>query len=88
MTLNSTEVFGIFSGKDINIFDLTLSVKTGDVIIFDVKSQGDIWDGNVQTDAHIMATSISSVPEPTTIIAGALLLLPFAGSAIRKLRKT
>jgi hypothetical protein len=28
------------------------------------------------------------VPEPTTILAGALLLLPFAASTIRRFRKT
>jgi hypothetical protein len=32
------------------------------------------------------AISLSSVPEPTTMVAGALLLLPFAASTIRKMR--
>ncbi len=31
--------------------------------------------------------TVSAVPEPSTIISGALLLLSFAGSAIQKLRK-
>ena len=35
--------------------------------------------GNPQT--------VSAVPEPTTVIAGSLLLLPFAASALRILRK-
>jgi hypothetical protein len=36
--------------------------------------------GNVQFD-------LESVPEPTTMIAGALLLLPFGASTIRILRR-
>jgi hypothetical protein len=32
-------------------------------------------------------SGVSGVPEPTTIIAGALLLLPFGASAVRILRK-
>jgi hypothetical protein len=32
-------------------------------------------------------TSVSAVPEPTTIIAGASMLLPFGASALRMLRK-
>jgi hypothetical protein len=31
---------------------------------------------------------VSAVPEPTTMIAGALLLLPFGASTLRLLRKT
>jgi hypothetical protein len=30
---------------------------------------------------------VTPVPEPTTIISGALLLLPFGSSAFRQLRK-
>jgi hypothetical protein len=56
------------------------------------------WNGHVNegyvNDVTINGTtydfepnSVSSVPEPTTIIAGALLLLPFGASALRILRK-
>ena len=31
--------------------------------------------------------NLSPVPEPTTVIAGALLLLPFGASTLRLLRK-
>ena len=31
--------------------------------------------------------AVSSVPEPTTVIAGALMLLPFGASTMRSLRK-
>ena len=34
-----------------------------------------------------LATGFAAVPEPTTVIAGALLLLPFAASAVRIVRK-
>jgi hypothetical protein len=37
--------------------------------------------------ANIESITISSVPEPTTMIVGALLLLPFGASTIRLLRK-
>ncbi|MGH7972844.1 MAG: hypothetical protein ACREIC_29365 [Limisphaerales bacterium] len=35
----------------------------------------------------INSITVSAVPEPTTILAGALLLLPFGGSTIRILRR-
>jgi hypothetical protein len=37
---------------------------------------------------NINSITVSAVPEPTTMIAGALLLLPFGASVLRKLRKT
>jgi len=37
--------------------------------------------------APVTSSSVSPVPEPTTVIAGALLLLPFGASAVRVLRK-
>ena len=36
----------------------------------------------------INSITVSTVPEPTTMIAGALLLLPFGASTLRMLRKT
>jgi len=35
----------------------------------------------------ITVSGVSAVPEPTTVIAGALLLLPFGASTLRVLRK-
>ena len=53
-----------------------------------------ILDGNTNINNGISQVSVSSVqqsfhqvPEPTTIIAGALLLLPFGASTLRILRK-
>jgi len=37
--------------------------------------------------ASINVSAVSAVPEPTTMIAGALLLLPFGASTLRVLRK-
>lgn len=41
------------------------------------------WSDNVGS----LTVSLSPVPEPTTIIAGALALLPFGVTALRSLRK-
>ena len=38
-------------------------------------------------DGVPIALTITPVPEPTTMIAGALLLLPFGASTLRMLRK-
>lgn len=46
----------------------------------------DSFGGN-NRDFDINSVNVSAVPEPTTMVAGALLLLPFGASAIRKLRK-
>jgi hypothetical protein len=47
------------------------------------------WDnGNSVIPASADFDSITVVPEPTTMIAGALLLLPFGASSLRILRKT
>jgi hypothetical protein len=47
------------------------------------------WDnGNLIIPASANIDSITVVPEPTTMVAGALLLLPFGASTIRRMRKT
>jgi hypothetical protein len=40
-----------------------------------------------QLDFDNVSLSVSAVPEPTTMISGAMLLLPFGWSAFRQLRK-
>jgi hypothetical protein len=42
------------------------------------------WDKPSDVNVEVYGTP---VPEPTTMIAGALLLLPFGVSTVRKLRK-
>ena len=44
-------------------------------------------NGNPTKDVQEMLYNITPVPEPTTIIAGALLLLPFGASTLRVLRR-
>jgi hypothetical protein len=44
--------------------------------------------GNGAGTANIDSITIGTVPEPTTIVSGVLLLLPFGASALRILRKT
>jgi hypothetical protein len=61
---------------------------TGDILVVNTAlttwggASGSVQDGNAQ-DIRILAP----VPEPTTILAGALLLLPFGASTLRILRK-
>lgn len=43
--------------------------------------------GNTLDSVDMTVINGTPVPEPTTVIAGALLLLPFGASALRKLRK-
>ncbi len=43
------------------------------------------WDKASDINVQVYGTP---VPEPSTVIAGALLLLPFGASTIRKLRKS
>jgi hypothetical protein len=46
-----------------------------------------VWDSAVFIQGGTFSTIETPVPEPSTCIAGALLLLPFGASLIRKLRK-
>lgn len=45
------------------------------------------FNGPIGTQFYFDDVSMTAVPEPTTIIAGALLLLPFGASTIRFLRR-
>jgi hypothetical protein len=44
--------------------------------------------GSVDINSITVGPYVAAVPEPTTIIAGALLLLPFGASTLRMLRKS
>jgi hypothetical protein len=48
----------------------------------------DIWLHPVNNDSQGFLAAGTPVPEPTTIIAGALLLLPFGASTIKRIRKS
>jgi len=60
--------------------DATVQLYEGDVL------RGQLKDQYGQQQEFLMIGS--PVPEPTTLIAGALLLLPFGASTLRILRKT
>src|SRR5262249_17945815 len=45
-----------------------------------------LWLGNCG-NLHLDAVSLTAVPEPATLLAGALLLIPFAISTLRIVRK-
>lgn len=57
---------------------LFTSSFTGDQTVAIGSAAGKLWVDNV---------SLAAVPEPTTLVAGALLLLPFGLSAVRRFRK-
>lgn len=44
-------------------------------------------DGTLENPGSVAQDQLAIIPEPTTVTAGALLLLPFAASAIRVIRK-
>jgi hypothetical protein len=46
------------------------------------------WNSASQNIAYIDNVSVTPVPEPTTMVAGAMLLLPFWMSTLRMLRKS
>jgi hypothetical protein len=47
-------------------------------------SNGNGWDKSSDFNVQVFGTP---VPEPTTMVAGALLLLPFGASTLRMLRR-
>ncbi|HEY5298823.1 MAG TPA: hypothetical protein VIK59_12960 [Verrucomicrobiae bacterium] len=62
----------------------------GQLEVFETGVEIGDWDNAaaiIPASANIDSITISSVPEPTTIIAGAMLLLPFGLSTLRILRR-
>jgi hypothetical protein len=67
---------------------LYANVLGGTIALADIgtwDSNGDGWDKSSDVNLQVLGTA---VPEPSTYIAAALLLLPFGASMFRKLRKT
>jgi hypothetical protein len=63
----------------------------GQMTVYETAVEIGDWNNGTDTipaSANIDSITISSVPEPTTMIAGALLLLPFGASTLRILRKS
>jgi hypothetical protein len=59
------------------------AIDLGSIVTWDSKAPN-TWDKSSDIDVQVFGTP---VPEPTTMLAGALLLLPFGVSTVRKLRK-
>ena len=59
------------------------SSYTGDLLVPDPTTQ----NGNIAQELLLRTTDADPVPEPTTMVAGVLLLLPFGASTLRVLRK-
>ena len=59
---------------------------TGNILIPDPLNQGNP-DGEPPQELLMKTQDFTAVPEPTTMIVGALLLLPFGASTVRFLRK-
>jgi hypothetical protein len=68
---------------------------TGNSVTFEAGSSGDLYftinddasGADYSDNSGHLDVQLTAVPEPTTIIAGALLLLPFGASTLRMLRK-
>jgi hypothetical protein len=84
----STQRFYVTSGDSVAISDAALwlsqvnvnATYAGYLLIPDPVTQHGL-------QSQEMLYNITPVPEPTTLVAGALLLLPFGASAVRMLRK-
>jgi len=73
-------------------FNSTVSLTVGETVDFAVGFDPSQVSGRTTGlwyyDSTGLSATISSVPEPTTMVAGALLLLPFGASTLRILRKS
>jgi len=72
--------FGPSSAKSLG--STLVSLSQNETVDFTV-----VLNGKFDYDSTGLQASVTSVPEPTTMIAGALLLLPFGASTLRILRK-
>ena len=72
---------GSFAGEELNLF------ANGNPVIDKYTLQGNIGGNWNPIAVGAAAIYLAPVPEPTTMIAGALLLLPFGASTLRILRK-
>ena len=76
-----------FEGEKTESLKLLIEAFNHDVLVC---SDEALWDGNLKqwSIKELVGDCVAVVvPEPSTMIAGALLLLPFGASAIRILRK-
>ncbi len=72
-----------FAGTKANALDFYVYTWNGTALVGNERAH---WSGSAWSFDKL--APIPAVPEPGTILAGALLLLPFAASTIRRFRKT
>jgi hypothetical protein len=75
---NTTSPFAIFGGTGSLLGFGVVDSTAPSVTTFIVYSG---------TQFYALEGEVAAVPEPTTLFAGALMLLPFGSSAVRKLRE-
>jgi hypothetical protein len=81
-TGNPTATFSL--GDDYLLFNAT-STAAGLISILE-SNPGNSY-GEVDMNGLQISGAFSSVPEPTTILTGALMLLPFGANGMRKIRR-
>ena len=79
-------------GDTLSQLDSTVYGATtfGQMTVYETGVEIGVWDNGgatIPASANIESITLFPVPEPTTMIAGALLLLPFGASTLRILRK-
>jgi len=82
LNINGNTTAGSFSGNVMSWDIDDVLLHAGQSVTAYVINPGYADGGNTQT-----TFTVTSVPEPTTMIAGALLLLPFGASTLRILRR-
>jgi hypothetical protein len=91
LTGTAADAGNVVYGPTGNInFAWALDATVGDVLSFVVDTSAPYYGGNfanVQDNFPAAAADLAPVPEPSTVVAGILMLLPFGISAVRSLRK-
>jgi len=83
------------TGETMSVYDLTTSSFLGSFSVTqdysDLAGSGYLWmtewNGSFTDPGALEVADLSAVPEPTTLLAGAMMLLPFGASTLRFLRK-
>jgi hypothetical protein len=73
-----------------NVIDTSTGVELGNMQVLSARVEIGEWniDDSISASAEIGSITVPApVPEPTTMVAGALLLLPFGASTLRILRR-
>ena len=85
-TANSDSGIHRFNGTDVEQFTFSITGLTENDFNY-ANANGYFIGAHVQGIPGGLSGAITAVPEPTTIIAGALLLVPFGASTFRMLRR-